>query len=173
MLFKLPLRQAAEMVASLLRIARPDWPAPAVSKLCRRQKTLAVQTPCRRADGPLNLLVNSTGMKFPSDGTFLWFAGKPLPGNKWQARKNGVQGRRQLRKVHPAMDPARSDIRAMKFTPSRDCDNPVLPELLGQIPDGGQIGTVTASSRQIVRNRLPGNGSRPRHAPVPQGYHRT
>jgi hypothetical protein len=39
----------------------------------RRQKTLAVQIPYRRADGPLNLLVDSTGIKFLGDG-------------EWQAR---------------------------------------------------------------------------------------
>jgi hypothetical protein len=85
----------------------------------------------RRSDGPLNLLVDSTGIKFLGDG-------------EWQARKHGVQGRRQWRKVHMAMDPATSDIRAVKFTPSRDGDSPVLPDLLSQIPAGDQIGTVTA-----------------------------
>lgn len=58
-LFKLPLRQAAGMVASLLRLAGLDWPVADFSTLCRRQKRLAVQIPYRRADGPLNLLVPS------------------------------------------------------------------------------------------------------------------
>lgn len=109
------------MVASLLKLAGLDWPVPDFSTLCRRQKTLAVQIPYRRADGPLNLLVDSTGIKFLGDG-------------EWQARKHGVQGRRQWRKVHLAMDPATSDIRAVEFTPGRDGDSPVLPDLLDQIP---------------------------------------
>ena len=58
-LFKLPLHQTAGMVASLLKLAGLDWPAPDFSTLCRGQKTLAVQIPYRRADGPLNLLVPS------------------------------------------------------------------------------------------------------------------
>jgi hypothetical protein len=103
-LFKPPLRQTAGMVASLLRLAGLDWPVPDYSTLCRRQKTLKVQIPYRRADGPLNLLVDSTGIKFLGDG-------------EWQARKHGVQGRRQWRKVHLAMDTATSDIRAVEFTP--------------------------------------------------------
>jgi hypothetical protein len=77
-LFKLPLRQTAGMVASLLRLAGLDWPVPDYSTLCRRQKTLHVQIPYRRADGPLNLLVDSTGIKFLGDG-------------EWQARKYGVR----------------------------------------------------------------------------------
>ena len=41
-LFKLPLKQTAGMVASLLRLAGLDWPVPDYSTLCRRQKTLKV-----------------------------------------------------------------------------------------------------------------------------------
>lgn len=95
MLFKLPLRQTAGMVASLLKLAGLDWSVPDVSTLCRRQKSLAVQVPYRRADGPRNLLVDSAGIKLSGDG-------------EWQARKPGVQGRRQSRKEHLAMDPATS-----------------------------------------------------------------
>ncbi len=42
------------------------------------------------------------------------------------------------------MDTTTSDIRAVEFTPSRDGDSPILPELLDQIPEDEQIGTVTA-----------------------------
>ena len=62
-----------------------------------------------------------------------------------------MQGRRQWRKVHLAMDPATSDIRAVEFTPSRDGDSPVIPDLLGQIPEDEQIGTVTAPSAIACR----------------------
>jgi hypothetical protein len=150
-LFKLPLRQTTGMVASLMKLADLDWAVPDHTTLCRRQKTLAVQISYRRADGPLNLLVDSTGIKFLGDGALSWFASKPLPGNKWQARKHGIQGRRQWRKVHLAMDTATSDIRAVEFTPSSDDDSPVLPELLDQIADGEEIGTVTADGAYDTR----------------------
>lgn len=104
-LFRVPPRQTARMFVSLLRLADLDWPVPDFSTLCRRQKILAVQIPCRRADGPLNLLVDSTGIKLLGDG-------------EWQTRKHGPQGRRQWRKVHLAMDTATSDIRAVEFTPN-------------------------------------------------------
>jgi hypothetical protein len=92
--FKLPLRQTTGMVASLVQMAGLDWAVPDYTTLCRSHKTLAVQIPYRRADGPLNLLVDSSGIKFfgDGDGALSWFAGKPLPGNKWQARKHGAQG---------------------------------------------------------------------------------
>ncbi len=87
---------------------------------------------------PSDLLVDSTGIKFLGDG-------------EWQARKHGVQGRRQWRKVHLAMDTATSDIRAVEFTPSSDGDSPILPELLGQIPVLEKIGTVTADGAYDTR----------------------
>ena len=150
-LFKLPLRQTTGMVASLLQMTNLDWAVPDDTTLCRRQKTLAVQIPYRRADGPLKLLVDSTGIKFLGDG-------------EWQARKHGIQGRRQSlpgngllanrergRRVHLAMDTATFDIRAVEFTPSSDGDSPVLPELLDQIPEGEEIGTVTTDGAYDTR----------------------
>lgn len=138
MLFKLTLRQTAGMAASLLRLAGLDWPVPDFSTLCRRQKTLAVQIPYRCVTGALYLLVESTGIKFLDDG-------------EWNARMHGVQGRRQWRNVHLPMDPATSDIRAVEFTPSRDGDSPVLPNLFAQIPADEPIGTVTADGAYYTR----------------------
>ncbi|KHA62792.1 transposase, partial [Sphingomonas sp. Ant20] len=40
--FGLPLRQVTGLVASLLKLAKLDWPVPDYTTLCRRQKTLAV-----------------------------------------------------------------------------------------------------------------------------------
>ena len=68
-----------------------------------------------------------------------------------QARKHGVQGRRQWRKVHLAMDKATSGIRAVEFTPSLNGDSPVLPDLLGQIPEVEQIDTLTADGAYDTR----------------------
>ena len=42
------------------------------------------------------------------------------------------------------MEAVTSDIRAVEFTSSSDGASPVLPELLGQIREGGDIGTVPA-----------------------------
>jgi len=72
------------MVASLRTMANLDWTAPGYTTLCRGQKTLPVQIPYRRADGPLNLRMDNTGIKFLGDGD-------------WQARKHGVEDRRQWR----------------------------------------------------------------------------
>ena len=113
----------------------PDYTPPPP---CRRQKTLAVQLPFRRADGPLNLLVESTGIKSLGDG-------------EWHARKHGSSRRLQWRKVHLAMDTATSGIRAVDFTSSREGDSPTLPALLDQIPEDEQSGSVTADGAHDTR----------------------
>lgn len=136
--FRPPPRRATGVVASLQKLADPDWTVPDHTTLCRRQKALAVQIPYRRADGPLNLLLDRTGISF-------------LGGGEWQARKHGVQGRRQWRKVHLAMDTATPDIRAVEFTPGSAGDSPVLPELPDQIPEGEAISTVTADGAHDTR----------------------
>ena len=63
------------------------------------------------------------------------------------AFRAGANGARSIL----AMDTATSDIRAVEFTPSSDGDSPVLPELLDQIPEGEDIGTVTADGAYDTR----------------------
>ena len=130
-LFGLALRQTIGMVASLLKLAGLNWPVPDYSTLCRRRRTVTIQVPYRRTNGPLNLLVDSTGVKMLGEG-------------EWQVRRHGPGRRRQGRKVHLAMDTATGDIRAVEVTPSGEGDSPVLPDLPAQIPPDQPIGTVTA-----------------------------
>jgi hypothetical protein len=75
-LFGMALRQTTGFVESLLRLAGLDWAVPDVSTLSRRQKTLKGNIPYRGSDGPLHLLVDSTGIKVEGEG-------------EWNARKHG------------------------------------------------------------------------------------
>lgn len=50
---------------------------------------------------------------------------------------HGPHRRRPYRKVHPAMDTATGDVRAVQFTSSREGDGPVLPSLLEPEPARG------------------------------------
>ena len=84
------------------------------------------------------------------------------------------------------MDTATSDIRAVEFTPSSDGDiEPVsatgsseparvLPELLDQIPEGEEIGTVTGDGACDTRrcHRF-GAYAAPSGATVPYAHHPT
>ncbi len=161
MLFGLPLRQTVGLVASLIEMAGLDWPVPDYSTLCRRQ----VRIPYRRSAAPLNLLIDSTGIRFRGDG-------------EWLAREHGATRRREWRKVHLAMDTATGDIRAVEFTSSRQGDSPFvgetiprivscpssLPELLSQIPAGEEIETVAADGAYDTRRchaAILGHGAEP------------
>lgn len=87
-LFGMALRQTTGFVESLLRLVGLDWSVPDFSTLSRRQKTLAVTIPYRGSHGPLNLLIDSTGIKAEGEG-------------EWHARKHGGAKRR--------IPPCRSD----------------------------------------------------------------
>ena len=137
-LFGLPLRQTVGLVESLIQMAGLDWPVPDFSTLCRRQARIAVQIPYRASGQPLNLLVDSTGIKFRGDG-------------EWLTRKHGASRRRQWRKVHIAVDAGTGDVRAVEFTSSRQGDSPLLPELLSQIRPDEPINTVTADGAYDTR----------------------
>ena len=67
-LFGLPLRQATGFVQSLLQLIGLDWAVPDFSTLCRRQRTLNASLPYRGGTGPLNLLIDSTGIKAEGEG---------------------------------------------------------------------------------------------------------
>lgn len=104
-LFGMALRQTTGFVESLLRLIGLDWAVPDFSTLSRRQKTLKVNIPVRGSDGPLHLLVDSTGIKVEGEG-------------EWNARKHGGSKRRVWRKIHVGIDEKSLEIRAAEFTTS-------------------------------------------------------
>lgn len=136
-LFGMPLRQTTRFVQSLLRLVGLDWAAPDVSTLCRRQKSLNTSLPCRGSKGPLNLLVDSTGIKAEGEGA-------------WNARKHGGPKRRIWRKIHIGIDEETLEVRAVEVTTNTIGDAPMLPGLLNQTPPDQDIGSVTAPSRDIA-----------------------
>ncbi len=67
-LFGMALRQTTVFVESLLRLVDLDWAVPDFSTLSRRQKALKVNITYRGSDGPLHLLIDSTGIKVEGEG---------------------------------------------------------------------------------------------------------
>ena len=129
-LFGLALRQSLGLVESLLRLACLDWKVPDFSTVCRRQKTLRVQLPYQSSATALDLLVDSTGIKFLGEG-------------EWKRKKHGAEYRRQWRKVHLGIDAHTLEIRAIEVTDNSVGDAPMLPELLGQIPADEAVASVS------------------------------
>lgn len=60
--------QSLGLVQSLLHMAKLDWRVPDFSTVNRSQKTQQVQLPYRSSTTALNLLVDSTGIKFLGEG---------------------------------------------------------------------------------------------------------
>ena len=138
-LFGMALRQTTGFVESLLRLISLDWDVPDISTLSRRQKTLAVNIPHRGSQGPLHLLIDSTGIKVEGEG-------------EWNARKHGGAKRRVWRKVHLGIDEETLEIRAVEVVTSSDIgDAPILPELLAQISTDQDIASVTADGAYDTR----------------------
>jgi hypothetical protein len=108
---------------------------------------LKVNIPYRGSQGPLHLLVDSTGIKVEGEG-------------EWNARKHGGTKRRVWRKIHIGIDEKTLEIRAAEFTTSDIGDAPMLPELLDQIPPDQEIASGEpanadgASSRGFARSGL-------------------
>jgi hypothetical protein len=130
-LFGMAPRQTTAFVECLLRLIGLDWTVPDFGTLSRRQKMLKVNIPYPGSNGPLHLLVDSTGIKVEGEG-------------EWNARKHGGGKRCVWRKIHIGIDEQTLEIRAAEFTTSDVGDAPMLPELLDQIPSEQEIASVSA-----------------------------
>ena len=124
-----------------------DWEVSDLSTLSRRQKTLIVNIPHRDAQGPLHLLIDSTGIKVEDEGA-------------WNVHKHGGAKRRVWCKVHRGIDAQTPEIRAVEVTSSDVGDAPMLPELLAQI-------TADQDSASVM------GGQRLRHPKVPWSHRRS
>ena len=153
-LFGMALRQTTGFVESLLHLIGLNWVVPDFSTLSRRQKTLAVNIPYRGSNGPLHLLIDSTGIKVEGEG-------------EWNARKHGGPKRRVWRKIHLGIDEETLEVRAVEITGSHIGDAPVLPDLLNQIPADETIGSVTADGAYDTRKCHDAIAGRGAHAVIP------
>jgi hypothetical protein len=108
-----------------------DWAAPDFSTLCRRQQTLNVSLPYRGSKGPLNLLIDSTGIKAEGEGAFSadYFAcacqvisgtpvSIPLTHASMCCRAAGGPKRRLWRKIHIGIDEETLEVWAVEVTSS-------------------------------------------------------
>ena len=122
LVFRLPLRQTEGFLDSLLSLMGLALKAPDHTTLSRRNQIVEVQPLTRAHDGPIHLIVDSTGLKILGFGE--WNA------DKYKASKK----RRGWRKLHIGVD-EEGFIVAAELTPSSADDASTLPDLLDQIED--------------------------------------
>ena len=138
MLFHLPLRQTEGFVASLLRLMDRHLNAPDHTTLCRRNRDVLVPALRRADDGPIHLIVDSTGLKIYGAG-------------EWCSRKHRKATERGgWRKLHIGVDDD-GYVVTETLTQNTVDDADVLPDLLGQIdaPLGRFTGDGAYDTRSV------------------------
>jgi hypothetical protein len=118
--FHLPLRQAEGFVAAVFGLMGIDLPVPDHTTLSRRGPGLPVRLPAVPATGPVEILVDSTGLRVV----------EVKSGRKGRDRKTTAK-RREWRKLHLGMGSGR--FVASELTTWRRADAAVLPEVMDQV----------------------------------------
>ena len=119
--FRLALRQAEELISSVIHLLGLDLAVPDHTTLCRRAETLEVPRPRPRSDGePVHLLVDSTGLKLCGAG-------------EWLIEKHGTRTRRSWRKLHLGVDADTGQIVAAMLTDKDADDAAQVGPLLDQV----------------------------------------
>jgi hypothetical protein len=127
--FRLAMRQTEGLMASVITLMDLTISAPDHTTISRRAVTLPGIQPDSVPNGPLHLLIDSTGLQVYGTG-------------QWLEAKHGARSSRKWRKLHLAVNAANGMIIAQTLT-DQDIDDPsqVAP-LLDQIDS--EIAKVTA-----------------------------
>jgi transposase len=130
LIFRQPLRQTEGLMASIFALLGVDLKAPDHSTVSRRAMNLkSISKKCMVPDGPVHILIDSTGLKVFGAG-------------EWLLEKHGQKSRRSWRKLHLAVDADTGQIVASILT-VQDVDDPSqVGPLLDQIEQ--EIVQVTA-----------------------------
>jgi hypothetical protein len=119
-LFRLPYRQTEGLARSLVKLMNADVPIPDFTLLAKRAAKLNVALKLRDFRGPIDVVVDSTGLKVYGEG-------------EWKMRKHGKGKRRTWRKLHLAVNPATGEIEAEVLTENSGHDADQVAPLLNQI----------------------------------------
>jgi hypothetical protein len=125
---RLPLRQTWGFVRSLTEVMQLDLSVPDHATLTRRRRTVDVQHRRWPRRGPVDIVIDSTGLKFFGAG-------------EWARAKHG-ETRRSWRKLHLSVDPVSHEIIAHALTDDDTADAAMIGELLAS--SGGNIRAVIA-----------------------------
>jgi Transposase DDE domain len=120
LLFRLPLRQTEGFLSAILRLMDVTLPCPDHTTLSRRNATVEVRRQVDRApQGPISLIVDSSGLKICGQG-------------EWHAQKHGEKQGKRWKKLHLGVDD-QGQIIASTMTESHAQDPSQVPALLSQV----------------------------------------
>ena len=119
-LFRLPYRQTEGLGRALAKLTDVEIAIPHHTSLVKRAARLNIATKLTKVNGPVDVAVDSTGLKVYGEG-------------EWKVRQHGVDKRRAWRKIHLAIDPSSHTILAQLLTDPRTHDATVALPLLDQV----------------------------------------
>jgi hypothetical protein len=145
--YHLTLRATEGFARSLFEVMEVDLSVPDYTTLCRRAATVRITLP-KRAAGPLNLVLDSTGLKVYGEG-------------EWKVRQHGPSKRRTWLKLHLAVDPRTHEIQAAMVTDPGMTDAETVPALLEQVANPiARAAADGAYDRQVVYDALKSRSAR-------------
>ena len=136
LVFHLPLRQTEGFVRSILTALRAGLDAPDHTTLSRRGQWLDVAVRDLPANGPLHLIVDSTGLSVVGEG-------------EWAAAKHGGRGTRGWKKLHLGVDRS-GVIIAQALTEATVDDATVGIDLMGAA--AGDVASVSQETQPTTRS---------------------
>ena len=119
-LFRLPYRQTEGLGRSLVKLMQVDVAIPDFTSLAKRAARLEIVLDVATRKGPIDVVVDSTGLKVFGEG-------------EWKTRKHGASKRRTWRKLHLAVNPETHEIEAEVLTENSGHDADQVDDLLQQI----------------------------------------
>jgi hypothetical protein len=119
-LFRLPYRQTEGLGRSLTQLMQVNVAIPDFTSLAKRAAKLEIALDVADRKGPIDVVVDSTGLKVFGEG-------------EWKTRKHGVSKRRTWRKLHLAVNPETHEIEAEVLTENSGHDADQVDDLLEQI----------------------------------------
>jgi len=119
-LFRLPYRQTEGLGRSLIRLMQVDVAIPDFTSLAKRAAKLEIALDIADRKGPIDVVVDSTGLKVFGEG-------------EWKTRKHGISKRRTWRKLHLAVNPETQEIEAEVLTENSGHDADQVDELIEQV----------------------------------------
>jgi IS1 family transposase len=119
-LFRLPYRQTEGLGRALAKLMGAQIVIPHHTSLQKRAGKLGAAINLQHVTGPIDVVVDSTGLKVFGEG-------------EWKTRQHGVGKRRTWRKLHLAVDPATHQIVAHVLTENNQHDADQVESLLEQV----------------------------------------
>ncbi|MEM1346884.1 MAG: IS5 family transposase, partial [Pseudomonadota bacterium] len=116
--YRLQLRQAEGFTRSILALMGLDLAVPDHTTLARRRRTVAIEMNAPGRTAPVDLVLDSTGLKFYGPG-------------EWDRLKHGEK-RRAWSKLHIAVDAGTSEILAHALTDSDTSDAAIAGPLVAK-----------------------------------------